>query len=48
MLVGQDDLVVLTDADGLVLIAKENIDYRRIVTDQLRAELPTDRFAASA
>jgi hypothetical protein len=48
MLVGQDDLVVLTDADGLVLIAKENIDYRRIVTDQLRAELPTDRFVASA
>lgn len=48
MLVGQDDLAVLTDADGLVLIAKENIDYRRIVTDQLRAELPTDRFIARA
>ena len=44
----EDALVVLTDGDGLVLIAKENIAYRRIVTDQLRADLPTERFVASA
>lgn len=44
----EDALAVLTDGDGLVLIAKENIAYRRIVTDQLRADLPTERFVASA
>ena len=48
MLAGQSDLAVLTDKDGLVLIEKQNIEYRRIVTDQLRAELTRDRFVASA
>jgi hypothetical protein len=38
---------VLTDNDGLVLIARQTIEYRRIVTDQLRAELTRDRFVAS-
>lgn len=47
MLVGQGDLAVLTDNDGLVLIEKQNIEYRRLVTDQLRAELTSDRFVAS-
>ena len=45
MLVPQDGLLVLTDADGVVLMLKENIDYRRIVTEWLRAELPADHFA---
>ena len=48
MLTGQGDLAVLTDNDGLVLIAKQSIEYRRIVSDQLRAELTSDRFVASA
>ena len=47
MLVGQGDLAVLTDKEGLVLIEKQNIEYRRLVTDQLRAELTSDRSVAS-
>ena len=48
LLMAQEGLVVLTDTEGLVLMGKENIDYRRVVTDQLRAELPADRFAVHA
>jgi hypothetical protein len=48
LLVGQDALKVLTDAEGLVMIAKEKIAYRRIVTEQLRAELTPDHFVPSA
>ena len=48
ILAGQDDLAVLTDHEGLVLIVKQSIEYRRLVTDQLRAELASDRFVASA
>ena len=38
LLAGQDDLAVLTDNEGLVLIAKQTLEYRRLVTEQLRAE----------
>ena len=48
ILAGQDDLAVLTDDEGLVLIVKQSIEYRRLVTDQLRSELAPDRFVASA
>ena len=48
MLAGQCDLAVLTDKDGLVLIEQGKIEYRRLVTDQLRSELTSDRFVASA
>lgn len=48
MLVAQEALLILTDVDGVVLILKEKIDYRRIVTERLRAELPTDRFVLPA
>ena len=48
ILAGQGDLAILADNDGLVLIAKQSIEYRRVVTDQLRAELASDRFVASA
>ena len=47
ILAGQGDLAVLTDKEGLVLIERQNIEYRRLVTDQLRAELASDRFVAS-
>jgi hypothetical protein len=47
MLAGQGELTVLTDNEGLVLIVRQTIEYRRIVTDQLRAELTCDRFVAS-
>ena len=46
ILAAQGDLAVLTDNDGLVLIAKQSIEYRRLMTDQLRAELACDRFVA--
>jgi len=48
LLVAQDALLVLTDADGVALILKENVDYRRIVTDRLRADLSADRFVLEA
>ena len=47
LLVGHGALALLTDKDGLVLIEKQNIEYRRLVTDQLRAELTSDRFVGS-
>jgi hypothetical protein len=47
LLAGQCELTVLTDNNGLVLIVRQTIEYRRIVTDQLRAELTCDRFVAS-
>jgi hypothetical protein len=47
LLAGHGDLAVLTDHEGLVLIEKQNAEYRRLVTDQLRAELASDRFVAS-
>ena len=48
LLMAQEGLVVLTDTDGVVLMSKENIGYRLVVTEQLRAELPADRFAVYA
>lgn len=48
LLMAQDGLIVLTDTDGVVILGKENISYRHIVTEQLRAELPADRFAVQA
>ena len=48
LLASQEALQVLTDAEGIVLIAKQNVDYRRIVTEQLRAEFPADRFVGPA
>ena len=48
MLVAQESLLLLTDAEGVVLMLKQNIDYRRIVTERLRAELSADRFVLPA
>jgi hypothetical protein len=44
LLVAQDALLVLTDRDGVVLMRKENLEYRQIVTDWMRAQLPTNQF----
>ena len=44
MLAAQQDLLVLTDEAGLVIVLKENLEYRRFVTEQLRLEMSTDRF----
>lgn len=40
----EDDLLVLTDADGVVLIVKQKGEYRRVVTQQLQAVFTADRF----
>ncbi|HKC94245.1 MAG TPA: hypothetical protein VKB81_09545, partial [Nitrospira sp.] len=48
LLVAQYGLLVLTDADGVVLMLKENVDYRRSVTEWLRVELSADRFVLGA
>ena len=39
MLVAEDELLVLTDAEGLVLILKQKVEFRRFMTDRLRAAL---------
>ena len=44
MLAAEDDLVILTDAEGLVLIAKQALEYRSHVSRQLHAALAADRF----
>ena len=40
----QDDLLVLTDADGVVLMVKQKGECRRVVTQQLQAAFAADRF----
>lgn len=48
MLVAHEALQILTDAEGIVLMIKQNVDYRRIVTERLRAELSEDCFVRPA
>lgn len=44
----EDDLLVLTDADGVVLMVKQKGEYRRVVTQQLQAVFGADRFVKAA
>jgi hypothetical protein len=44
----EDDLLVLTDEDGLVLMVKQKGEYRRVVTQQLQAVFASDRFVRAA
>ncbi len=48
MLVTHEGLQILTDAEGIILMIKQNVDYRRIVTERLRAELSADCFVRPA
>jgi hypothetical protein len=48
LLVAEDELLVLTDAEGLVLISKQKAEFRRFMTDRLRAAFSADRFVPSA
>ncbi|MGH7230964.1 MAG: hypothetical protein ACREJU_06330 [Nitrospiraceae bacterium] len=46
-LAAESDLLILTDQDGLVLMAKEqkaSVDYRRHVTEQLHGVFDQTRF----
>ena len=48
MLVAEEALLMIVDAEGLVVMRKENVDYRRLVTEQLRGGFSADRFVPSA
>lgn len=48
LLVAEDELLVLTDAEGLVLILKQKTEFRRFMTERLRAAFAADRFVLSA
>jgi hypothetical protein len=50
-LAAETELVIVTDQDGLVVMAKErkaNGDYRRLVTEQLHAVFQDNRFVISS
>jgi len=47
-LVVEDDLLVLVDAEGLALILKQKVEFRRLVTQRLRGALGDDRFVRPA
>jgi hypothetical protein len=46
-LAAEDDLLLLTDKDGLVLILRQQEGYRRHVTERLHATLAADRFVVA-
>ena len=48
MLVAEDALLIVIDKEGLVFMVKQNADYRRLVTEQLRGNFSADRFVPSA
>ena len=43
-LAAEEELLILTDPDGLVMIVKQNVEYRRHVTAQLHGTFNADRF----
>ncbi len=42
------DLLVLTDADGMVLMVKQKGEHRRVVTQQMQAVFGLNRFMTAA
>lgn len=44
----EDELLIVTDGTGIVLMLKQKIDYRTAVSQQLRGVFAGDRFVASA
>ena len=45
-LAAESDLLILTDQEGLVLMPKQALEFRRFVTTQLHGILPEDRFVS--
>jgi hypothetical protein len=45
-LAAEQDLLILADNDGLVIMHKANVEYRRHVTEQLRGIFNESRFVA--
>lgn len=48
MLVSEDELLVLIDAEGLVLMLKQKVELHRFMTERLRAVFAADRFITAA
>ena len=46
-LAAEEDLLLLTDKDGLVLILKQQEGYRRRITERLHATFAADRFVVA-
>ncbi len=46
-LAAEDELLLLTDKDGLVLILKQQEGYRRRITERLQATFAADRFVVA-
>ena len=44
----ENDLLVQTDEDGVLIMVKQNGEYRRMVTRQLQAVFAADRFVKAA
>lgn len=42
-----EDLLILTDQDGLVLMLREKVPYRSYISTQLRAAFAAERFVKS-
>jgi hypothetical protein len=47
-LLAEEDLVLLLDSDGLMIMAREKAAFRQAVTDRLRSVFPDDRFIKPA
>ncbi len=48
VLIAEEDLLIVTDAEGLVKMAKEKGEYRSLVNKQLRGVFGEDRFIKTA
>ena len=46
-LVAEDDLTLLTDKAGVVLILKQQEGYRRRITERLQATFAANRFVVA-
>jgi hypothetical protein len=46
-LVSEDHLNIVADRDGLIMMNKQPLEYRRDVTNRLRAAFTADRFVTS-
>lgn len=47
-LAAEDDLFILTDEHGMVLIQKQKPPYRSLISAQLRNAFPPERFVVSS
>ncbi len=47
-LLAEDELALLLDAEGLVIMAREKAPHRQAVTERLRGAFPEDRFIKPA